>query len=153
MATRTQSATPAAAAAVDPQEGQILGQRNLLRNPKANQGAARWRKDGEASVEEGRFTVRHGGSFWQDVVLPPTLRSGVVVLVARVSSERVNPPWTRPNRAPFSGPFTGASEGGGFREMTCPSPVQPSRNPPWRNTRESRPGHPLFCGGGPDRTS
>lgn len=59
MATRTQSATPAAAAAVDPQEGQILGQRNLLRNPKANQGAARWRKDGEASVE-GR--TLHGPS-------------------------------------------------------------------------------------------
>lgn len=91
VATRTESRTPAPPATADPEEGQILGQRNLLRNPKASQGAARWRQDGEASVEEGRFTVRHGGSFWQDVVLPPALRSGVVVLVARVSSERVNP--------------------------------------------------------------
>lgn len=91
VATPTKATTQPPPARVDPEEGHILGQPNLLRNPKANQGAARWRKDGEASVEEGRFTVRHGGSFWQDVVLPPSLRSGVVVLVARVSSERVNP--------------------------------------------------------------
>ncbi|MEW6284305.1 MAG: hypothetical protein AB1758_37165, partial [Candidatus Eremiobacterota bacterium] len=83
--------TPAPAPRVDPDEGQILGQRNLVRNPRANQGTARWRKDGEATVEDGRFTVRHGGSFYQDVVLPPALRGGVVVLVARSSSERVDP--------------------------------------------------------------
>lgn len=69
---------------------------NLLKNPNADEGTERWRAFGEAKVDEtgdaGRsFVLRDGGYFIQDVALPDGAAEQYAVLIARASSERVNP--------------------------------------------------------------
>lgn len=69
---------------------------NLLRNPEADAQAAFWRISGDASIEYTTengscFLVRNGGSFSQDVELPPEAVGQYAVFIGRGSSERINP--------------------------------------------------------------
>lgn len=68
---------------------------NLLQNPSANGGANHWRAFGDATIEETLesnpyFTVRNKGYFLQDVTLPEDSVGKYVLLIGRVSSERIN---------------------------------------------------------------
>jgi len=68
---------------------------NLLKNPKADDGANGWRVNGKATVEQTddgnwRFVVRDQGEFVQDVILPAGSDGKYALLIGRVSSERVN---------------------------------------------------------------
>ena len=68
---------------------------NLLQDPSANDGANHWRAFGAATVEQTLesnpyFTVRNKGYFLQDVNLPEGSVGKYVLLIGRVSSERIN---------------------------------------------------------------
>src|SRR5215475_14007112 len=68
---------------------------NLLQNPSANDGANHWRAFGDATIEETLesnpyFMVRNKGYFLQDVTLPEGSAGKYVLLIGRVSSERIN---------------------------------------------------------------
>lgn len=68
---------------------------NLLKNPKADDGANGWTVYGKATVEQtddgnSRFVVRNTGHFAQDVILPAGSDGKYALLIGRVSSERIN---------------------------------------------------------------
>lgn len=70
--------------------------RNLLQNPSGDDGTNHWRVYGNASVERRsggnwEFVVRNKGSFAQDVDVPEEAAGLFVLLIGRVSSERINP--------------------------------------------------------------
>ena len=69
---------------------------NLLQNPNADLGTQGWRIYGQATVEKNAdnnpcFVVRNGGYFIQDVNLSPDAIGRYALLMARASTERVNP--------------------------------------------------------------
>jgi len=68
---------------------------NLLQNPNADGGSQSWQKRGEATIEEAApgdpcFVVRNHGSFSQGIALREAMGQ-YVLLIGRVSSERINP--------------------------------------------------------------
>ena len=68
---------------------------NLLQNPNANDGANHWQAFGDAAVEQkpergAYFRARNKGYFLQDVTLPEAAIGKYVLLIGRVSSERIN---------------------------------------------------------------
>jgi hypothetical protein len=68
---------------------------NLLQNPSANDGANLWQAFGDATIDQTLesnpyFTVRNNGYFLQDVTLPEGSVGKYVLLIGRVSSERIN---------------------------------------------------------------
>jgi hypothetical protein len=68
---------------------------NLLQNHNANDGANHWQAFGDATIEQTLesnpyFTVRNKGYFLQDVTLPEGSVGKYVLLIGRVSSERIN---------------------------------------------------------------
>jgi hypothetical protein len=73
----------------------IAPKENLVENPDATLGAARWHMLGAATIERVDdnpcFVVRNGGAFLQTVVLPRNAAGQYVVLIASATTERVNP--------------------------------------------------------------
>jgi len=74
----------------------IAQSRNLLQNPDADLDSQFWRTKGQATVETTAgnnlcFTVRNGGSFYQDVTLPDDAVGQFALFIGRGSSERINP--------------------------------------------------------------
>jgi hypothetical protein len=70
-------------------------QTNLIKNPNAELDEKEWKLAGEATVENNNsgnkiFTIRNGGSFWQDVELPKEIAGKFALLIGRGSSERIN---------------------------------------------------------------
>jgi hypothetical protein len=68
---------------------------NLLKNPNAGLGAQYWLPFGEVFVDGTPcsgpcFAVRNRGYFLQDVAVPPEAIGKYALLIARVSSERIN---------------------------------------------------------------
>jgi len=67
---------------------------NLLVNGDARRGAEAWTPHGLATIEQVAgipcFTVRSGGSFWQDVALPGAAAGQYAALSGRGQSERIN---------------------------------------------------------------
>jgi len=69
--------------------------KNLILNPGAEEGATQWRAFGDTAVERtsetgSHFRVRNKGYFLQDVALPEGAVGKYVLLIGRVSSERIN---------------------------------------------------------------
>jgi len=74
----------------------LPAEKNLLQNPLADQEAAHWQSYGDTTVEEtldgnAAFVVRNGGHFLQDVDLPPEAAGQFVLLIGRLSTQRINP--------------------------------------------------------------
>jgi ankyrin repeat protein len=74
----------------------LPAEKNLLQNPLADQEAAHWQSYGDAEVEEtldgnSVFAARNGGHFLQDVDLPPEAAGQFVLLIGRLSTQRINP--------------------------------------------------------------
>jgi hypothetical protein len=72
-----------------------LAVENMLKNPNAALGSANWVAYGEAFIDSTMcgnpsFAVRNKGYFLQDVAIPPEAIGKYAVLIARISSERIN---------------------------------------------------------------
>jgi len=72
-----------------------LSAENLLENPDASLGSVNWVAYGEAFVDDSispnpYFAVRNKGYFLQDVAIGPEAVGQYALLIARVSSERIN---------------------------------------------------------------
>ncbi|MCP5108178.1 MAG: WD40 repeat domain-containing protein [bacterium] len=77
-----------------PEMVEVEGEKNLIKNPYANQGKQFWKTKGDTSIEEDDegnpyFVIRYKGMFWQDVPIPGATGRWVL-LIAWSSSERIN---------------------------------------------------------------
>ena len=69
--------------------------RNLLQNPKADNGINHWKATGDAVTERTlnkgwHFKVRNNGFLRQDIALPANAEGQYVLLIGFVASERIN---------------------------------------------------------------
>ena len=79
----------------EPEVTDLFGKKNYLPNPNATLGDKSWKMNGEVAIEERApgdpcFAIRYSGFFFQDAPVPASAANQCVLMIGRVSSERIN---------------------------------------------------------------